>query len=621
MNCTESIRSERGSISIFAAVVVSGIIILNAVLYDYALLKSQLGRNEAELKLACNSVLASYDALLAKRYGLYGYYTGSGGSVSDEFERYYSGNALEASLSGAFTEADVLKDQIRGIMKIKTPLNLAETLLKIFDVISDGTENSGDFSVCAEASEMLYELQNTQKKLKDKVEGYFTNDTACVNGYSHAESITIAEALLKGGEDINPLKNNLMLLTEQYLKYNSEAAVLCKDLVAKRNDIIDYISNVPDGSMAYTEVQNIRSQAMRAGSEYAENKIAENVNVFTKRLEFLQNAGEDFLSDVETFKNLFIDMKINTDIKINTVNAVYSESEGDERDFIQENLEKLSESLTQEDSYVIPADEYASMPSVRSGISGSGGTFSFTGVSLESFDDFAELFEASEEMSLGAALEDIGENILIDDYIMTYMTDRLYGSSADKINNEIEYILSGNASSAENNQSVENRIILIRFVINFIDISSDSERSAIAEAMASAIAAAVSSGSGTTLFKYIIIAGWALIDSYMDLHTLLSGGNVPIISFGDTADGKLDKLQDYSFYLRILLMFMPRQTKLMRICDMIEVNMKEITGMSYRLSGVYNSLDVKTSAKVEFVFIPGIYSKEFYIEDESKVSY
>ena len=188
------------------------------------------------------------------------------------------------------------------------------------------------------------------------------------------------------------------------------------------------------------------------------------------------------------------------------------------------------------------------------------------------------------------------------------------------MNNEVEYILSGNASCDENNDTVEQRIIALRFILNFADIMKDAQKVSIATAKASAIAAVVSLGAGVTLYKYIIISAWALIDSYTDIEKLLKGESVPLVEIGNSE--KIIELQDYDFYLRLLLLLTDNETKLLRICDMIEINMKEITGENYKLSGVYNTLAVRVITQFNFIspLLLGI-GEEYKREDYCEVSY
>ena len=85
---------------------------------------------------------------------------------------------------------------------------------------------------------------------------------------------------------------------------------------------------------------------------------------------------------------------------------------------------------------------------------------------------------------------------------------------------------------------------------------------------------------------------------------------------------KVNEIQDYNFYLRILLLFTDTETKLLRICDIIEINMKEITGENYKLSSVYNSVCVKAVTEISYIspVLLGIEEK-YRREDYCEVSY
>lgn len=48
-------------------------------------------------------------------------------------------------------------------------------------------------------------------------------------------------------------------------------------------------------------------------------------------------------------------------------------------------------------------------------------------------------------------------------------------------------------------------------------------------------------------------------------------------------------------------MITPIETKLKRICDIIEINMREWTGMAYRLSGVYHKISASAKVRIELI--------------------
>lgn len=158
-------RDNRGSITAAAAIVLSSIMIFNTVLIDYVKMKTKMSNIPAQMQLACKSVLASYDSLLADKYGLYGYNTSADSSAHRNFMEYY--NAIESSvvLKDAFTDPKIMEKQIIGTMKIKTPVNIIETVLEALNVISDADKNCDEHSVCGKAAKKLTELQKIQKDL------------------------------------------------------------------------------------------------------------------------------------------------------------------------------------------------------------------------------------------------------------------------------------------------------------------------------------------------------------------------------------------------------------------------------------------------------------------------
>jgi len=627
MRYTRDMRTERGSITAAAALLLSGVILFNTVLYDYVLFKVQESRISAGMLLACKSVLASYDSLLAEQYGLYGYNTGSGGSAQDLFAQYYHAEESHVELSGNFTEPEILKRQICSLMKMKTPVNIMETILESLGVISEAKRQGTGYRLCGEAAEVLTEMQKKHKNLKTKVEGYFQGDPACVNGYSAGVAADLVSKILESHEtDAAPFLTQMIGLSEQYQEYNRQAALLCRELEIDRERIEAKLRQAESSSFP-EEAASIRKQAAQMESGAAGAGIAQNLSLFSERISALQQWKNRNQIDPAALEELFLKRRVNAQIRIN---SIFSDGSGgaapDIRQKLKEEILETAEQFTTgQDRYVISPEEYAALPSRRSGVQP--GVLPYAGPdassSFDLFGTFTAFFTFWDSFSFENLLRETGEGLLIDDYIINYMTSRLSGPSEDHLNNEIEYILNGDASAEQNNKTSEYKIIALRFLLDFIEIMKDEQRSAAAEALARAVAASLSMGAGALLYKFIIVSAWALLDAYQDLKTLLSGKAVPIIAFGKTENAKINDMQTYDFYLRILLLLTPMETKLLRICDMIEYNMKEITGTSYRLSGVYHKISAAAKVRVELIspFLLGKKRDSFLREDFCETSY
>lgn len=618
MSCVKTFRDNKGSITAAAAIVLSSIIVLNTVLIDYVKMKTKMSNIPAQMKLACNSVLAAYDSLLADEYGLYGYNTSSDCSAHRDFMKYYDAKECTVDLKGAFTEPDIIEKQILGIMKIKTPVRITETVLQAFDIISQTDKECDAHNICGKAAQKLSELQKLRDELKIKVEGYYPNDPACVNGYTQEVITTIFNDFANLNENsADILLKQMISLHEQYQGYNNEAALICNKLNNGVEEIKNMLSDLKD------EADLIRKQAQILLNNVAGEKINYNCQILKERLDILYSFENKEFIDITQIKAALSQKELYTNLKINTIYAENSGEYKDTREVLTQDIKsKVSNTIFYDDKYFIPSMKYAMLPSILAQTKNESSDVLFDTSQkefIDKFDSFGNMFSFWDDVSFDGLLNDMSRRILIDDYIITYMTSRRVGHSDDKLNNEIEYILCGNASCDENNDAVEEKLIALRFILNFANIMKNNERVAIAEAMAAAIAAVISRGAGVTLYKYIIISAWALIDSYIDVEKLIDGESVPLIEIKGKTENKINEIQDYGFYLRILLLLTEKESKLLRICDIIEINMEELTGENYELSGVYDSIRVK--AITEFDFISpvllgknGKYRREDYCE-------
>ena len=401
-----------------------------------------------------------------------------------------------------------------------------------------------------------------------------------------------------------------MLFSEQYDLYEN---------------LISKLDEVKKNTNTEKTALDILQKAQLLLNNKAKSQIGSNVKIFSERLNILNQFKNTNQFALEDIKKLLNSNKINSEIKINDIAGSAIENEKDERGNLYQKISNASkETIFTDSKYEISPREYADLPSVKANKEIEKSSFLYDindEAFMDSFSSFTNLFSYWENLSFDTVATDVTNKLLIDDYIISYMTGRLDGPSNEKLNNEIEYILGGEASSNTNNDTVEQKILMIRFTLNFAKIIKDTQRCAIAESMAMALASIISMGAGVTLYKYIIISSWALIDSYTDVNNLLKGEAVPIIDI-EKFDGKVNELQDYSFYLRLLLLFMDEETKLLRISDVIQMNMKEMTGEEYKLSGIYNKIRVKAVVEMQFVFptVLGLDST-YRREDEYELSY
>ena len=150
---------------------------------------------------------------------------------------------------------------------------------------------------------------------------------------------------------------------------------------------------------------------------------------------------------------------------------------------------------------------------------------------------------------------------------------------------EQEYIACGLYSDEENRKSVRNRIIAMREVMNLAYIENDPEMSTAIRAAA----ATLTLGAGEEVGAQIIMAAWAFAESVNDYRLLTQGKQVPLsktnsswatdlesvirntnVGCIDTGNREGDYYNDYIMYLLFLV---DKDTRLLRIMDLIQLNL------------------------------------------------
>lgn len=212
-----------------------------------------------------------------------------------------------------------------------------------------------------------------------------------------------------------------------------------------------------------------------------------------------------------------------------------------------------------------------------------------------------------------------------------------------RLDYELEYILCGHDSDRENLEAVVRRILLIREMTNWLYLQTDAEKKAIADSIAVAIAGATLSPELIPVIRQAILVAWSLVESLMEIRTLLSGGRVAVVK--TAADWKTDVLHaatsfrkgegteskskgfSYSDYLFQFLMLENRTTLNMRTMDMMEQNIRMKLGTNaFRMDCMIQKMDLSYLYEarplfLSFVTIGDIDRGNYRFDQEYKISY
>ena len=194
--------------------------------------------------------------------------------------------------------------------------------------------------------------------------------------------------------------------------------------------------------------------------------------------------------------------------------------------------------------------------------------------------------------------------------------------------NEWEYIIKGSSDDEENYRACRKRLFIARNALNLVSIYSDPEKTE----LIISVAESITPGPLGLVTQAIIAEAWAALETEEDLEDLYKDKRVPILKsadqwktgFGAVLDssevkGKLDdeskalleekreELSDitgkidtvsqfryglnYDEYLMIMIMSLNENVRLLRIMDLVQINMK------YRYYKDFNLMEYYTGTR------------------------
>ncbi len=202
--------------------------------------------------------------------------------------------------------------------------------------------------------------------------------------------------------------------------------------------------------------------------------------------------------------------------------------------------------------------------------------------------------------------EQLIERFFFQEYLLRYMGR--YGTEKEgaALDWQIEYLIAGNESDADNLRSVANRICAVREAANAIYLLTDETKMSEIRMAAELVCTIITLPELIPLLEAAILLGWAYAESVYDVKSLLAGGRIPLLKddeswhYGLTAalEGELqEETQEgeglsYEDYLRIFMMFADMDTITARAMDMVEADIRKTSGnTAFRLDGCYDYVE------------------------------
>ena len=199
--------------------------------------------------------------------------------------------------------------------------------------------------------------------------------------------------------------------------------------------------------------------------------------------------------------------------------------------------------------------------------------------------------------SFADVMKKTGDELFEKQYIFAYFKEQSNSKDLGKtfFQNEIEYIICGKSSDAANARSIRNKIIAVREALNFVYLNKDPKKSA--EAMAAA--QLLTPGPAAIATQKALLAAWALAESINDYKLLVDLHKVPLMKseatwaidldsvVANTSDKYVytgvDQGQTYEDFLSLFTYAVDERVRLLRIMDLIQINMKYLYYLTFSL--------------------------------------
>lgn len=236
--------------------------------------------------------------------------------------------------------------------------------------------------------------------------------------------------------------------------------------------------------------------------------------------------------------------------------------------------------------YILPEDSEFSENVVNSGEMPSYGHTGWFDIEIDTdFDNYSKLKKQMNKSSGWAdSLLTGGESIAYANSVFNSFTNEKYDDTYLKL--EMEYIIAGKPTDAENYKKVINQIIVIRFGCNFAYLLTDAEKMAELDTLALSLTFFIPVLQ--PLVKYLLTGCWAYVEAVADAYCLVRGHKIPYLKNAanwktsidgitklaeiDTTSGDSDEEGlDYNDYLMIL-MGLNMKTAYYRMLDVIQLN-------------------------------------------------
>ena len=362
-----------------------------------------------------------------------------------------------------------------------------------------------------------------------------------------------------GKENRDELCSHLWKFTEDNLNRSRGGTVL--NLQMKGVEVRDFVRATDGGGMVFYQ-QAVRAMKDRTGLSLAEDWILDG-----QLQEKLNENSEKFQEDCQAYEDSVVDYEDEED----SLDGEAYSWDGLWKQFAAGQVMKDPDGISQK------TVDLTAVPSMRT-------------------------------LSEGTGAAEVTENGMLEKQLfITYLQEHLTSAvqkedepeeEARYLSYQMEYMLWGKGSDAENLEQTLRSLLLMREGINYAFLLTHKDYGKKAELLAIALAGLTGNEGLVKSVKQLILLGWAYGESLVEVRQLLQGKEVPLFlkeedNWQVPLSGVLLLLKDvgrydeqkteqkglsYELFLRMLLTFYPEERLAMRGLDVIEGEIQQIEG-------------------------------------------
>lgn len=204
------------------------------------------------------------------------------------------------------------------------------------------------------------------------------------------------------------------------------------------------------------------------------------------------------------------------------------------------------------------------------------------------------------------ALTGIADPVLFQAYLFTHFSNFLEENPEGALAYELEYLVGGKATDEENLSAVAMRLCVIRTILHFVSLYSDSERKAPVEQAALAACGAIGLPALKSIAVFLLLFVWALEEAMIDTAAFLQGKKLLLypgkeggsLTFPDILRFSKSFISEkagekenagglalgYHEFLHLFVFLTPKTEKCYRALDLIQENLRKTHGDTFRIN-------------------------------------